>query len=123
VLSVYCKSAGKAGTHGLVPQASNIGAVSNIPVQLFEHMLGSQFRTNHTAQQLHVKKYCLLPSSAFLSTLDTAPFASEAGLKISLGDWLLFKVLKDKLVNVIKAVGTLGGRKKKTAAETINDEE
>lgn len=125
VLSVYSKPAGKASKHGLVSQASTIGAVSNIPVQMFKHMLGSQFRTNHSAQWLHVKEYCLLSSSAFLLTLGMAPFASEASLKISPQDWMLFKTLKDKLVDVIKAVGALGGRKTKAVpnAPIIEDDE
>ncbi|KAF9458032.1 hypothetical protein BDZ94DRAFT_1325802 [Collybia nuda] len=123
VMSIYSKSAGRAGKHGLIPQASSIAAVSNIPVQLFEHMIGSQFRANHAAQRLHIKKYCLLPSSAFLSTLDTAPFASGAGLKISQQDWLFFKALKDKLKDIMKAVSTLGGRKKKNVAIPSENED
>lgn len=122
-MSIYSKSAGKAGKHGLIPEASSIAAVSNIPVQLFEHMIGTQFRENHAAQRLHIKRYCLLPSSAFLSALDTAPFTSEAGLKISQKDWLLFKALKDKLEDIIKAVNTLGGRKKKKAVIPSENED
>ncbi|KAF8219013.1 hypothetical protein L208DRAFT_1449016 [Tricholoma matsutake] len=41
---LYAKFGGKAGKHCWVSDSSNIAAVSNIPVQLFDHILGVQFR-------------------------------------------------------------------------------
>ena len=40
VLAIYSKSRGKAGKHSWVSDSSNVAAVSNIPVQLFDHILG-----------------------------------------------------------------------------------
>ncbi|KAF8235313.1 hypothetical protein L208DRAFT_1257743 [Tricholoma matsutake] len=43
VLAIYAKSAGKAGKHCQVSDSSNITAVSNLPIQLFDHFIGVQF--------------------------------------------------------------------------------
>jgi hypothetical protein len=78
-------STGKSGKHSSVPDASNIAAVSNVPVQVFEHFVGVQFRAVHAGQAFHVKKFCLLPSKFFLCTLDSTPKITdnELDLKIS----------------------------------------
>jgi hypothetical protein len=54
VLAIYAKSGGKAGKHSWVSDSSNIAAVSNIPVQLFDHILGVQFCAIPGGQTLHV---------------------------------------------------------------------
>jgi hypothetical protein len=85
----------KSGKHGLVSDVSNIAAVLNIPIQLFEHFIGVQFRAHHAGQTFHLKKFDrdVLPSLSFLCTLDSTPAVIDNGhsLKISQLDWSLFK--------------------------------
>ena len=87
-------------------------AVSYIAVQVFEYQLGTQFRALPHAQALPVLRFDHLPPSAFLCALKHAPEVTPFGLKISLEDWELFKVIKDKSVTVLKAMKALAGKQK-----------
>jgi hypothetical protein len=125
VLAIYAKSTGKSGTHSSVPDASNIAAVSNIPVQVFEHFVGVQFRAVHAGQAFHMKKFCLLPSKLFLCTLDSTPTITdnELDLKISPQDWSLFRILKDNLSHIIKATKLFSARGKRSQIDLDEYEE
>ena len=109
---MYAKTGGKNGRHGDVTDSLNIMAVSNIPTQVFEHNLGSQFRAIPHAQPLPVLRFDHLPPSAFLCALKHAPEVTSTGLKISPEDWKLFKDLKDNSKTVLAALKALAGRKK-----------
>ena len=65
----------------------------------------------------------MLPSSAFLCTLDAAPFETDNGLKISPQDGMLFRTLKDSSISIQKAVASLAGIGKKAQALDDTDEE
>ena len=108
------KSGGKAAKDSRVSDSSNIAAVSNIPVQLFDHILGVQFHAIPGGQTLHVKRFCLLPSTAFLCTLEVAPSQTESRLKISPQDGVLFHNLRDNSTHIFKAVTSLMGRATKS---------
>ncbi|KAG6819326.1 hypothetical protein H0H93_012927 [Arthromyces matolae] len=105
VLAIYSKPAGTSGRHGSVTDSSNICAVSNIAVQVFEHRLGSQFRS--PVQPFLVKRFDFISSATFLSVLSEAPTAVEGGWKISAGDWAFYKLLADKKGKIIEAVKAL----------------
>ncbi|KAG1717936.1 uncharacterized protein EDB91DRAFT_1009478, partial [Suillus paluster] len=45
VLIFYSKGGGKNGKHAWTDSASSITAVSYIAVQVYEHMIGPQFRS------------------------------------------------------------------------------
>jgi hypothetical protein len=113
------KSGGKAGKHCWVSDSSNIAAVSNIPFQLSDHILGVQFCAIPGGQTLHVKRFCLLPSTAFLCTLEVAPSQTESGLKISPQDGTLFHNLRDNSAQILKAVTSLAGETKSLRCLTI----
>jgi len=70
-----------------------------------------------------VKRFCLLPSSTFLCTLDAAPSETDNGLKISPQDGMLFHNLKDSSADIQKAVTSLAGRGEKAQALDDTDEE
>jgi len=125
VLAIYSKSAGKSGKHSLVSDASNIAAVSNIPVQLFEHFIGIQFRAHHAGATFHVKRFYLLPSLSFLCTLSSTPTVIDNGhsLRISQQDWNLFKMLKDGSSSIIKAIETFNKHTKKSVVRVGDDED
>ena len=65
----------------------------------------------------------MLPSSAFLCTLDAAPSETDNGLKISPQDGMLFRTLNDSSTSIQKAVASLAGRGKKAQALNDTDEE
>jgi hypothetical protein len=124
VMAIYSKSAGKSGKHGLVSDVTNIAAVSNIPIQLFEHFIGVQFRAHHAGQTFHMKTFDVLPSLSFLCTLDSTPAVIDNGhsLKISQLDWSLFKSLKDSSSRIVNAIAMLNTRAKKSQGR-LDDEE
>ncbi|KAF8231174.1 hypothetical protein L208DRAFT_1067273, partial [Tricholoma matsutake] len=49
VIALYSKTGCKNGKHAAVTDASNISAISYIPVQVFEHMHGHQFQEHPDA--------------------------------------------------------------------------
>jgi hypothetical protein len=71
----------------------------------------------------HVKRFSLVPSSAFLCTLASAPAILENGLKISQQDGILFRTLKEGCADIVKAVTLLAGRPKKASAQPLDEEE
>ena len=88
-------------------------AVSYLAVQVFEYQLGTQFRALPHAQPLQVLQFDHLPSAflcALKHALEVTPF--QVGLKISLEDWGLFKVILDKSKTVLNALKALAGEKK-----------
>jgi hypothetical protein len=87
-------------------------AVSYLAVQIFEYQLGTQFRALPHAQPLPVLRFDHLPPSAFLCALKHAPEVTPFGLKFSLEDWELFKVIMDNSKMVLKAMKTLAGKQK-----------
>ena len=114
VISIYAKTGGKSGRHNNVSDSSNIMAVSEsyLAVQIFEHQLGTQFCAIPNAQRLQVLWFDHLLPSAFLCALKHAPELTPFGLKISLDDWQLFKVIKDNIEKVSQAIKVLAGRQK-----------
>ena len=87
-------------------------AVSYIAVQVFEYQLGTQFRALPHAQPLPVLRFDHLPPSAFLCVLKHAPEVTPFGLKVSLEDWELFKVIMDNSKVVLNAMKALAGKQK-----------
>jgi len=131
VLSVYTKNAGKGTTHAWASDTSTITAISNLPVQIFEHMHGLQFRlfrAKAQGQALHIPRFGLLSSSQFLCTLTHSPTATSDGGMIAIPqqDHELFKILNSHRGNVKKAVVALSGGKKKAGNDVeigTDDEE
>ena len=87
-------------------------AVSYLSVQVFEYQLGTQFRALPHAQPLPVLQFDHLPPSAFLCALKRAPEVTPFGLKISLEDWELYKVILDKSKTVLNALKALARKQK-----------
>ena len=108
MLTIYAKTGGKGGRHSWVTDSSNIMAVSNIAVQVFEHQFGAQFRDVPHVQTLHVHHFDLIRPSAFLCALKHTPEFTQHGLKISTEDWDLFKKVKDNGKQVLLALKSFG---------------
>jgi len=56
-------------------------AISNIGVQIYEHVFATQFRDTPRSQALIARRWDLLSPQAFLCTLGHAPEAIRGGLK------------------------------------------
>jgi len=125
VISIYSKSGGKNGKHCWVSDSSSISANSYVPVQVFEHMHSQQFRAVHQAlQYLQVKRFTLLPAHSFLCTLDTAPQAIMANLKVSAKDYERFQILHRHAQKIVSAIKDINSRPRRQAAvvEDSDDE-
>jgi hypothetical protein len=127
VLAIYSKSGGKNGKHSSIVKSSNISAVSYFVLQVFEQMVSQQFRSiPEKLQSLQSKKFTLLPSSAFLCILDTAPrSAIETGLRIGIPDHIRFNVLTKQISKILIVMKALRSRRKNaadTAEEDGNDD-
>ena len=59
-------------THAWASDTSSMHCL-NLPVQIFEHMYGCQFRAKSQGQALHTSKFGLLTSSQLLRTLSHPP--------------------------------------------------
>lgn len=100
--------------HSSVTDSSNIGAVSYMAVQVFEHWIGLQFRAiPQSLQTLQAKRFALVPSNSFLCAMHSTPEELfNGGLKISQTDSALFKYLTENKLNVFTAIKTLNYRVK-----------
>ncbi|KAF8222964.1 hypothetical protein L208DRAFT_1412611 [Tricholoma matsutake] len=80
-------------------KSSNISTVSYFVLQVFKQMVSQQFQSiPEKLHSLQSNKFTLLPSSAFLCILDTAPrSAIETGLRIGIPDHIWFNVLTKKI--------------------------
>lgn len=125
VLAIYSKSGGKNGKHSSIMKSSNISAVSYFVLQVFEQMVSQQFRSiPEKLQSLQSNKFTLLPSSAFLCILDTAPrSAIETGLRIGIPDHIRFNVLTKKNSKILIVMKALKSRRKNAADSTHMAEE
>ena len=56
VISLSLKTSGKNSMHTTITDSSNIAAVSNIGMQLFEHMYGCKFQVIPEATMLFLTK-------------------------------------------------------------------
>ena len=91
------KTGGKNSTHAAITDSSNIAAVSNIGMQLFEHMYGREFRVipEATASFL-TKQFGLINQICFLSLLSSSPDipARSTSFELTLTDHALYQALQ-----------------------------
>ena len=125
VLSISSKSGGKNGTHCWVPEISSIAAISYAPVQIFEHFIGHQVRAvPQKMTLLQVKQFALLPATAILCVLETAPWRimESENLQISVSDTDRFDKLARQTQNIKSAIKNMNSRPRK-GKEPENDGE
>ena len=88
-------------------------------------MHGQQFRAVHQAlQYLQVKRFTLLLAHSFLCTLDTAPQAIMANLKVSAKDYERYQALHRLAQKVVSAIKDINSRPRRQVAiiEDSDDE-
>ena len=86
--------------------------VSYLAMQIYEHQFGALFCAISNAQRLQVLRFDHISPPAFLCALKHAPESTPFGLKISMDDWQLFKVIKDNGEKVSQTIKVLAGRQK-----------
>ena len=127
MLAMYKKGGGKAGRHADIARETNISAISNIVVQLYEYAYGQSFRPNpERLAVLGAVQFMLIPSNNFLCILGSAPReTSSLRVELSNSDFVKFTSALDNRTNVkdlaslsvIDTVQNLNKRKKKDALE------
>ncbi|TFY78123.1 hypothetical protein EWM64_g5889 [Hericium alpestre] len=114
VVTIYAKTAGKNGKHASVVDAANVVAISNVAVQLFQELLGSQFTAiPHMMVAWQAKRFALLPSQALLSLLSSGSPAKtdNRALELQIEDLPCFRSLRQGEKKLSEAMKLLKGRK------------
>ncbi|KAF4618011.1 hypothetical protein D9613_012841 [Agrocybe pediades] len=120
VIGMAAKSSGKYGAHCPVTETSNISAVSNITVQVFQYHVGRHFRVIPTATSDFQKKHFQIISSLqFLCLIGTKVTSAELESSASLleilpADMTRFNTLKkvqDKIAAAMKSSKKRGSAK------------
>ena len=127
---MYKKGGGKGSRHADIARETNISAISNIAVQLYEYAFGRTFRPNpERLAVLGAVQYMLIPSNNFLCVLGSAPReAASLRLELSNIDFARFTSALDNRtkpkdrasLSVIDTIQNLNKRKKKDALEEEN---
>ncbi|KAI1783806.1 hypothetical protein LXA43DRAFT_1129541 [Ganoderma leucocontextum] len=73
VEAIYTKSGGKHAKHGDTPECMSIGAISNLDVQMFEHVHGLQFQVLARADPLLGQRFRFLAANAVLCLVAGVP--------------------------------------------------
>jgi hypothetical protein len=127
VLTVYSKGGGNRGKHGYVESVKHITAASNIVIQVFQYNFGTHFHDkplmNHPFPQLHC--FDIIPSILFLCDHQKSPILpknGQPGLEISQEDADLFKVLRKRHQDIVKAVKNFNLRKESTQNVSVDEE-
>ena len=67
VIKFYSRSGGKTGAHAWLPETRNIGAISYIALQVYEHYFNRRFRAvHHDLAALQTFRFLHLSSDCFL---------------------------------------------------------
>ena len=114
VIALYSKTAGKNAKHGAVTDSSTIAAVSNIGVQLFEHMYGLEFRVIPEATSTFLtKQFALLRPISFLTLMTSNPQIPVRCTSFELGtaDHQIFETLQSGHSKFTKAMKLFAQRK------------
>lgn len=92
VTSLYAKSGGKRGMHQAVTDHSNISALSRLGIQVFQRIVGPQFRSIPiTPAPLKTKKFELVGPMHILFVLSSKVKVTTTGVELtSLADVILF---------------------------------
>lgn len=121
VISLYSKTGGRYGKHGDIAASSDISAISNAGLQVFEHTFRRAFRDIPQATaHLQTRQYVIIPPSSFLCLLASPPNLTRGGLELSEEDIICFMDLlrgEEKFKAAMKLF-----RKRKDVGEELEDE-
>ena len=88
VLAMYKKGGGKAGRHADISKETNISAMSNIVIQLYEYNSGCSFWPHpEKLAVIGAVQFMLILSNNFLCVLDAVPKETNSSrLEVSAAD-------------------------------------
>ncbi|KAJ7222308.1 hypothetical protein GGX14DRAFT_388124 [Mycena pura] len=110
VVTMYSKGGGKSGKHSWIPAATDIGKISYVVVQTYEHSAGRSFRRIHAASApIGVSRFAhLSPGSVLVRIADTVNINNANGIaEISSRTAVLLKDLQKEKVGVVRMVTAL----------------
>jgi hypothetical protein len=116
---MYRRTAGKNGKQAPVIESDNVSSLSNLGLQVFEHIHGPNFRSfpSQTAT-FTTTAFSYVPSFSILTILPSHPITKQGMmLVVSAQDAVTFRKLNDKsaLSSLKQAMGKFSARKKKNA--------
>ncbi|KAJ7212984.1 hypothetical protein GGX14DRAFT_564031 [Mycena pura] len=121
VLSLYAKGGGKAGAHAFISEADNIGPISFVFAQSYEHVGGHTFRRVHsgTAAMLGISRFAHIPAGSILLRVPDGVNMKQNFVELSSATTVKFKDLlgeKDRLVWMTTVLNTVQRR----GADNVN---
>ncbi|KAJ7812195.1 hypothetical protein B0H14DRAFT_2377696, partial [Mycena olivaceomarginata] len=94
VFGMHSKGGGKYGKHEPVTDSSNISALLEISVQVFENLHGAQFRSIPSATAVvQTKQFAHIPPIHFLCLLSAPARLIPTGIELTQEDAVHFKTL------------------------------
>jgi len=112
VIILFSKTEAKGSRHNFVTDTSNIMAVSNIGVQVFEQNVGPHFRETFQDKALFTQRFDFIPPTAFLFALAHSPNHTPGlGLKLSPQDFQLFESLTKVFPDIVRTMKALKSKK------------
>ncbi|KAJ7321981.1 hypothetical protein DFH08DRAFT_818360 [Mycena albidolilacea] len=109
---LYSKGGGKNGKHNNIDEHVNIGGISYLGTQVYEHLNGCQFRAiTEVTASLQTKQFRFLPPFTFLYQLSATPKLTITGLELVAVDLALFQELSKTIGAFDKAVKKSTARK------------
>jgi len=108
---MYSKNGRKAGAHSWVADTGNIGALSYIVMQLYQHSHCRQFKmVHHLHTGLGTFRFGHLPSNSFLTLILAATGAVamfQTHIKVGVAGMKIYKELVQEKLDLAKAVVSL----------------
>ena len=114
MIGIFSKTGGTNGKHAAKPAVESIAAASYIDVQIYEHIMASQFWTIPEATSLlQTVQYAKIRSHKFLCIIQGMPNISDSDVSLSGIDTKLFDTLRAEQAKIKKAMELFGKRKPK----------
>lgn len=112
MIGIFSKTGGTNGKHAAKPTIDCIAAASYIDVQIYERVVGSQFRTVPEATSLlQTVQFAKIRSHEFLCILQGLPNISDSDVSLSGTDTKVFDTFKAEQPKIKKAMELFGKRK------------
>ncbi|KAF9008484.1 hypothetical protein BDZ89DRAFT_1025168 [Hymenopellis radicata] len=114
VITLYSKGGGKGGKHSWVPQVNNIGAISYMLTQTFEHSIGRTFQRVHQKYAcMGMSRFAHLPPGSVLCQINDNVKTTSDGVELTVKAHKVFKELGTEKTALGKAVSSLNTVRRK----------
>jgi hypothetical protein len=108
VIILYSKTEAKGSKYNSVTDSSNIMAISNIGIQVFEQSVGTHFHETFQDKALFTPRFDFIPLTAFLCALIHTPnYTPGLGLRLTPLDFQVFESLTKVFPDLVKLMKAL----------------